>query len=149
MANRDGKTSLTIATGINATLSGATPAKGNIADLQGFESATFALLRGTVTDAGDANGIVIEIQESDTTADTAFTAVSDTNLIGLETALSILVDTSDNEPVGTIGYVGNKRYVRAVATGSTGTNAAIYGVWLLNNPSIAPLSSTDPNIAAT
>lgn len=150
MSNKDLKNNIKIASGINATLSGVTPAKGNICDLQGCESATFAYLRGTVTDAGTASGFSIEIQECDSTADASFTAVADGDLIGTEAALQVTVDTSDGEPIGLIGYKGTKRYVRAVVTGTTGTDAAIYGVWIKGNLDFkAPASATSANIAAT
>ena len=149
MATKDLKNNITIATGINATLSGVTPAKGNIVNLDGYESATFALARGTVTDAGTASGIVFEVQESDSTADTGFTAVANADLLGLETSLSILVDSSDDQPVATIGYVGSKKYVRVVATGSTGTDAAVYGVWVLGHANLKPAGGVNANIAAT
>lgn len=147
---KDVKNNMQLAFGINATLSGTTPAKGNIVDLQGFEGATFCLLTGTVTDAGDANGFSTEIQESDSTADASFTAVADADLIGLESDLKVTLDTSDSVPFGTIGYRGDKRYVRAVVTGTTGTNAAIFGVWIKGAPTMSPpLTAIAANVAAT
>ena len=149
MAKFDTKNSMVVAFGISATLSGTTPSKGNIVDLKDVESATFVLQTGVVTDAGDANGFVTEIQESDTTADGAFTAVANANLVGLETALTVTLDTADSVAVGAIGYIGTKRYVRAVVTGSTGTNAVVNGVWILQRPRVAPVTNAAANIAAT
>ena len=124
MAKFDERNNAEYAIGLSATLSGTTAAKGNIVDLQGFEALTFTVSTGTVTDAGTASGFAYEVQESDTTADADFTAVADGDLVGLESALTVTADTDDNKFIGTIGYTGGKRYVRIVATGTTGTNAA-------------------------
>jgi len=146
----DMRSNTVIAKAIVATLSGTTPSKGNIVDLSGYEACTFAFVTGTVTDAGAAAGFAFEIQESDTTADVAFTAVADADLVGLEADLSVTVDTDDGVPVGSIGYVGSKRYVRAVVTGTSGTDAAINGVVILQRAAVnPPASDIAINIAAT
>lgn len=113
------------AIGLSATLSGTTAAKGNIVDLKGWNALTFTVSTGTVTDAGTTSGFSFEVQESDTTADAAFTAVADGDLVGLESELTVTSDSADNTLVGSIGYRGGKRYVRIVATGTTGTDAAV------------------------
>lgn len=149
MNKHDMRSETTIAHGLLATLSGATPAKGNIVDVRDFGAATFALLTGTVTDAGAAAGIVFEVQESDTTADADFTAVADADLVGAETGLAVVSDDADNIAVGSVGYIGAMRYVRVVATGSAGTNATVAGVWSLQRPRYAPKGDAAANIAAT
>ena len=149
MAKFDVKNETIVGFGISATLSGTTPSKGNIVDLKDVEAATFVLQTGTVTDAGDATGFTTQIQESDTTADAAFTAVADADLVGLETALTVTLDTADSVAVGAIGYIGEKRYVRAVVTGSTGTNAVVNGTWILQRPRLAPVTNAAANITAT
>lgn len=150
MAKFDMKNNTAIAIAINATLSGTTPSKGNIVDTLGYEAVTFAFVTGTVTDAGTASGFATEIQESATTADADFTAVADADLVGLESALTVTDDTADSVASGLIGYIGKKRYVRAVVTGTTGTNAVISGVAILQRPAFAPVAdNTAANIAAT
>jgi hypothetical protein len=109
--------------GLSATLSGATPAAGDWIDMQGWQSLTFTVGTGTVTDAGTASGFAFEVQESDTTAAADATAVADADLIGTEAALTVTADGDDDKMIGSIGYRGSKRYVRLVATGTTGTNA--------------------------
>jgi hypothetical protein len=110
---------------LSATLAGVTPAAGAWIDMQGFEAVNFGVSTGTVTDAGDAGGFAFEVQESDTTAAADATAVADADLVGTEAALTVTLDTADNDYIGDIGYIGQKRYVRIVATGTTGTDAYV------------------------
>lgn len=146
----DMKSETVVAHGLLATLSGTTPAAGNIVDTIHYCAATFALITGTVTDAGTVDGIVFEVQESDTTAAADFTAVADVDLLGLESDVSVLLDTEDDIAKGVIGYRGTKRYVRVVATGTTSTDATVAGVWVLQKPRYAPPAShAAANIAAT
>lgn len=125
MASFDMRNNAEYGLALSATLSGTTPSAGNWIDMQGWEAVTFSVSTGTVTDAGATAGFGFEVQESDTTAASAATAVADADLIGLESALSVTSDDDDNKFVGTIGYRGNKRYVRIVATGTTNTNAVV------------------------
>lgn len=150
MANVDMKNNTAIAKAIQATLSGTTPSKGNIVDTLGYAAVTFAFMTGTVTDAGTASGFSFEIQHSDTTADADFAAVSDTYLVGTEAALTVTSDSADGVPVGVIGYVGGKRYVRCVVTGTNGTDAVINGIVVLQRPHVGPVAdNTADNISAT
>lgn len=150
MSYSDLKNSIQLATSGIFTLSGTTPAKGNIVDRTGFGNVTYTLITATVTDAGTADGFSTEIQHSDTTADTDFTAVASSDLIGLESALKVTLDTADSIPIGSIGYKGLKRYVRAVTTGTTGTNAVIAGQWIKSAPDLQAVTPViAPNIAAT
>jgi len=125
MAKFDERNNAEYAMALSATLSGTTPAKGGLINMQGFEALTFVVSTGTVTDAGTTSGFSFEVQESDTTADAAFTAVADADLVGLESALTVTADASDDILVGSIGYTGGKQYVRIVATGTTGTAAVV------------------------
>jgi len=150
MAKFDMKNNTQVAFGISAALSGTTPVKGNIVDTSGFEAITYLVQTGTVTDAGTAAGITFVVQESDTTADADFTAVDDADLVGLESDIAITVDTLDGVAIGAIGYVGNKRYTRIVATGTTGTDATVNVVVAKQRPLIAAVSDNSAgNVAAT
>lgn len=150
MPKFDMKSDCQVAVGLIATLSGTTPSKGNIIDMDGYDACTFLVATGVVTDAGDANGFAFEVQESNTTADAAFTAVADADLVGLESALTVTSDAADGVAVGSIGYVGAKRYTRIVATGTTGTNAAVAVLAAKEKPYVGPASPTfAANIAAT
>lgn len=149
MAKFDMKSDKQVAVGLIATLSGTTPSKGNVIDMQGFESVTFTVCTGTVTDAGTASGFSFEVQESDSTADTGFAAVADADLVGLESALTVTSDSSDGVAVGSIGYVGGKRYVRIVATGTAGTDAAVSVHAIKERAMVSPPAVAASNIAAT
>jgi hypothetical protein len=149
MAQFDATNNTEAAFGMLATLSGATPAKGNIIDMQGWGSLDLHVQTGTVTDAGTASGFSFEVQESDTTADADFTAVADADLIGTEAALTVTDDDADNIVVGKIGYRGSKRYVRIVATGTTGTNATVCVSATKGHGAIMGSVSIADNIAAT
>ena len=124
MAKFDTRNDAEYALALSATLSGTTPATGGAIDMQGWQSVTFTVSTGTVTDAGTASGFAFEVQESDAQT-SGYTAVADADLIGLESALTVTDDTDDNVLVGSIGYRGDKRYLRIVATGTTGTDAAV------------------------
>lgn len=149
MHKTDMRSETTTVFGISATLSGVTPSKGNIVDVTDYGAATFLFQTGTVTDAGTASGFSVQIQESDTTADADFAAVADADLIGLESELTVTVDSTDSVAVGSLGYIGGKKYVRAVVTGTTGTDAVVNGVWALQKPRYAPKGDAAANVAAT
>lgn len=111
--------------GLSATLSGTTKAEGDWIDMQGWQSVTFSVSTGTVTDAGTTAGFSFQVEEGDDTTDAGATAVADADLIGTEAALTVTADDDDNKMIGSIGYRGSKRYVRMTAVGTTGTDAAV------------------------
>ncbi len=111
--------------GLSATLSGTTKAEGDWIDMQGWQSVTFSVGTGTVTDAGTASGFSFQVEEGDDTTDAGATAVADADLVGTEAALTVTADTDDDKLIGSIGYIGSKRYVRMTAVGTTGTNAVV------------------------
>lgn len=134
---------------LSATLSGTTKAEGDWIDMQGWESLTFTVSTGTVTDAGTASGFSFQVEEGDTTADAAATAVADADLIGLESALTVTSDTADDDFIGTIGYRGTKRYVRMTAVGTTGTSAVVAVHAIKGHGAIMGEASIDAGTAAT
>lgn len=135
---RDLKNNIDFKISFNETLSGTTPSTPAAVDRTGFDTVTYVVSTGAVTDAGTAAGIVFELQESDDNS--TYTAVADADLIGSETDLSILLDTEDNVVIGKLGYKGSKRYTKLVATGSTGTNAVVLAHAILGMPSTAPVA---------
>jgi hypothetical protein len=137
-----------------ATLSGVTPANTSLVDMQGYESLTVLLTTGTVTDAGTASGFTLKLQHSDSTVAGTFVDCTANEVVpnaaGAIT-ISVLNDTDDNLAIDTIGYRGNKRYVRAVVTGTTLTDAAFvaFGVRSANSSASAPVASVTLPTAAT
>lgn len=102
-------------------------------DTKGYESATFAIQSGTLTDGT----YTPEILESDNNS--TFTAVADDFLIGTE-ANAVFVATDDNK-VKTIGYAGKKRYVKITITSSGITSGGTLGATvILGHPKTAPVA---------
>ena len=149
MAQFDMRNNAEFGLGLSATLSGTTAAAGDWIDMQGWEALTLTVSTGTVTDAGTASGFAFEVQESDTTAAADATAVADADLVGLESALTVTDDTDDNKLIGSIGYVGGKRYVRIVATGTTGTDAAVTVHARKDKGAVMATATIDAGTAAT
>jgi hypothetical protein len=149
MAQFDMRNNAEFGLGLSATLSGATPAAGDWIDMQGWEALTFTVSTGTVTDAGTTSGFSFEVQESDTTAAADATAVADADLVGLESALTVTADTDDDKLIGSIGYIGSKRYVRIVATGTTGTDAAVTVHARKDKGAVMATATIDSGTAAT
>ena len=149
MAQFDMRNNAEFGLALSATLAGTTAAAGKWIDMQGWEALTFSVSTGTVTDAGTTAGFAFEVQESDTTAAADATAVADADLVGLESALTVTSDDADNTLVGSIGYVGGKRYVRIVATGTTGTDAAVTVHARKDKGAVMATATIDAGTAAT
>ena len=149
MSQRDGKNSMQVTHLGNLTLSGTTPAASAWVDTREFNEVTLFPVINTVTDAGTAAGFSFEVQESDTTAASAATAVADAELVGLESALTVTSDSADNSVSGGIGYIGSKRYVRLVATGTTGTDADVSVIASTGAASYEPRAFVGTSVAAT
>lgn len=133
----------------NLTLSGATPAASSWVDLRGFDAATIVLINNTVTDAGTADGFTATLQESDTTAASAATTVAVGDTVGGANTVAVTLDTADNVIAGGIGYKGSSRYVRFNVVGTTGTDADVSVVAILNKPHRAETTFIGTKVAAT
>jgi hypothetical protein len=120
--------------GVVATLAPAVQAatlKGSAVDLCGYDSAALVINTGAIVSDGLYD---VKLQESDTTTDGDFTDVVAADLIGdLPAAL-------EAASVYRQGYVGTKRYVRAVITKQSGTSIAAGAVVVLGNPALAPVA---------
>jgi hypothetical protein len=118
------------------TINSDTTTNGNIIDLQGFDSCTFLLQIGTLTD-GD---YVPLIQEGDEADLSDATAVADTDLTGTEASAGFTEDTDDRK-VSKIGYTGGKRYVRFNIVSTNTTSGANMGAQVIKgHPSHAPVA---------
>jgi hypothetical protein len=106
--------------------------KGSAIDMLGFNSLAFIVNTGAVASAGD---FTVKVQESDTTTDDDFTDVVAAQLTGDGLPASIEADSSYK-----VGYVGNKRYARIVATKNGGTSVAIGAVAILGDADQRPVA---------
>jgi hypothetical protein len=106
-------------------------AKGTAIDLLGFNSAAIVINTGAIAGSGN---FTAKLQESDTTTDGDFTDVAAADLIGdLPTALAASSTVKQ-------GYVGTKRYIRAVLTLNSGTSIAAGAIAVLGEPASAPVT---------
>lgn len=106
--------------------------KGSEVDLQGFQSALLVVNTGAI--AGD--GLYdVKLQESDTKIDGDFTDVAAKDLLG--TLPAALVATSAYRQ----GYVGSKRYIRAVITKQSGTSIAAGAVIIRGDAALQPVAA--------
>lgn len=149
---RDGISNIQLIRGAVQTLSGTTANASALIDRRGFGSLTVFLETGTVTDAGTASGFTMVLQHSDTTVAGDFVTVDATELIENSTGattVTVTADTDDDILKNGVGYVGNKRYVRALVTGTTLTDAEVQILAVLGKPSIAPTTTVGSTTAAT
>jgi hypothetical protein len=111
---------------------------GQIIDTKGFRTLTFAIASGAIADA-DAT-FVVQVDHGDAANLADASAVTDADLIGLETQAAFQFD-DDNE-TRKIGYVGNKRYARLTITPVNNASAALLSVIaILGNPQEAPTAN--------
>lgn len=149
MANRENKACTQMVFLGAVTLSGVTPAASDWVDLQGFDSCSLIVKTNTVTDAGTASGFSFEVQEGDDSTAAGATAVADAELVGSESDLTVTADGDDDKLIGAIGYVGNSRYVRLNATGTTGSDATVDVYAMLQHANQEPTTFVGTSVAAT
>ncbi len=152
---RDGISNIQLIRGAVQTLSGTTANASALIDCLrhgGFGSVTVFLETGTVTDAGTASGFTMVLQHSDTTVAGDFVTVDAAELVANSTGattVTVTADSDDDILKNGVGYVGNKRYVRALVTGTTNTAAEVQILAVLSKPSIAPTTTVGVTTAAT
>ena len=131
------------------TLSGTTPGASSWVDTREYDACTIVLVTQTVTDAGDAAGFTFTAQHSDLTTAASAAAIASTDSVNGTIALSVTADADDDKVIGGIGYKGNKRYVRLNGVGTTGTNAVVKVMAILNKPHRAATTFVGTAVAAT
>jgi hypothetical protein len=131
------------------TLSGTTPAASSLVDLRGFDAATIVVRNNTITDAGTAAGFTVTAQAADVTTGTSFAAVTAADTVDGTIAVTVTTDGANNIISGAIGYVGNARYLRVNAVGTSGTNAGVDVYALLTEPARAKTTFIGTAVAAT
>ncbi|CCB65387.1 hypothetical protein [Hyphomicrobium sp. MC1] len=95
----------------------------------GFKSALLIVNTGAIAGDGD---FTASVQESDD--DSAYTDVAATDLLGT------LPETLDGSASYRVGYIGKRKFARAVITKNSGTSIAANASFVLQGPAIAPLA---------
>ena len=105
---------------------------GDIVDTEGFDSFLLAFLSGTITDGT----YTILIEDGDDPALSDAAPVDDTFLTNTEADTSFTA--SEDNTSKTIGYVGNKQFVRpSIVSAGTSSGGFFGAIALLGNPGIA------------
>jgi len=126
-----------IAPAANANL-GTTALTGTVVNTAGFESLTFVIQTGTLSDADAVYSVLVEDGATTAVSDGA---VADAYLIGTE-ALAGFTYAEDGYCFK-IGYIGTKQYVRLTVTPTTTAdsgNSPISALAILGNPRVMPQS---------
>lgn len=92
---------------------------GNIIDMQGCDALEFIFQVGAYTDGS----VTPLIEEGDDSGLSDAAAVADIDLLGTENAAALSA-----AGVSKIGYIGNKRYVRATAVTAAGSTLSVGAV---------------------
>jgi hypothetical protein len=131
------------------TLSGVTPGATSWVDVREYDACTIVLVTQTVTDAGTASGFTFTAQHSDLTTAASAAAIVAADSVNGVTALTVTLDADDDKVIGGIGYKGSKRYVRLNGVGTTGTDAVVKVLAILNKPHRAATTFVGTAVAAT
>lgn len=109
---------------------------GAIIDRLGFESLTFAIVLGALTDANATATVLVEHGDAANLSDAA--AVPDEQLVGLEATAAF--DFADDNECRKIGYSGGKQFVRLTVTtaGNDAGSIPIAAVAILGHPNQVP-----------
>ena len=133
----------------NLSLSGVTPAASAWVDTRGFDACTLVLVNNTITDAGTTDGFTATMQHSDSTLGTSAAAVVAADSVDGAITVQVTADAADDAIGGGLGYKGSKRYVRFNVVGTTGTDADVSVVAILNKPHRAETTFVGTKVAAT
>lgn len=110
-----------------------------ILDTYGFGSAALAIVTGTNTDADATFAVLLE--ESNASVMTGAAAVDDKDLIGTEALAGFTF--ADDVECRKLGYVGNKRYIRATVTPTANAAGDIFlaGIWVQGHAASRPTAN--------
>ena len=118
------------------TDAGTTPWVGAVIDRAGYETLTYAIVTGTLSDINATYAVLLE--EDDAIGMGTANAVADADMIGTEAEAAF---TYANDGVSRkLGYIGNKRYTRLTITptGADSGNSPIAAVAILGRPHERP-----------
>jgi len=108
---------------------------GAIIDRQGYESLTYLITTGVLSDADATFTVLLEDGEDPALADAA--TVTSAGLLGTA-ALASFTFADDNKSFK-LGYVGEKRYTRLTITPANNTGAHFFSaVAVLGEPALCP-----------
>jgi len=147
MAMKDTRSGNSVARSANLTV-GNNAQNSALVDMKGYQGLEVFANTNTVTAAGA--GISFKLQHSDSTAAGTFVDVPAAQVSGA--IANITLDTEDDMlGSGSINYLGNRRYVRAVATGGASTNGVLFFIFQRGAPSSAsqPVAKNFTLTAAT
>jgi hypothetical protein len=102
---------------------------GNGVSVLGFKSALLVVNTGAIDTGGD---FTVSVQESDD--DSAYTDVAAADVLGT------LPETLAASASYRVGYIGKRKFARAVITKNSGTSIAANASFVLQSPAIAPLA---------
>ena len=105
-----------------------------IVDTKDFERVMFAIVTGTLADAGAE--FTTKLEESIDSGLSDSNEVADADMIGTELAASF-TQANDNAVLG-LGFTGTKRYVRLTITPTNNAGAAPIGWLALGVPRVRP-----------
>lgn len=143
---QDMKNNIKVVSGITPALAQKTDANGTTIDRLGFDSCTVAVYMGA---SGDtlSGSVYAEFKLEESDNGSVWSAVAEKHMIGALAgtttgAFAKVDDPAEDDLVYKVGYVGAKRYVRAVVdvtgTHTNGFPLAIVGI--LGNPLFAPVA---------
>jgi len=115
---------------------------GNTIDTDGYESLTFIIATGTLSDADATFAVTFEHGDNSALSDTAVPAADDLTDV-VSTAINFTFEF-DNK-CKWIGYIGKKRYVRMTITPSANDsgNIPIAAIAVLGHPKSAPTTMVE------
>lgn len=116
---------------------------GLVVDRQGYGGVEFIAAYGAVTTTGSV--VTLVLKEGDVTG--TMTSIADADLLGTEALASLPAATprtagTTKEVTKRVGYIGQKRYVQALAVQTGTTSVGVVGVTvLLHSPHNAPTAN--------
>lgn len=133
---RDLMNNLHVARAISpVSVSDNTAQQSQVFDCRDYQKVMLAILAGSLADADATFTVLLEESADNST----FSAVADEDMNGTEALASFQFD-DDNEP-RKLGYVGNKRYLRATITPANNASAALLSALWVAEPKRSPASN--------
>ena len=131
------------------TVSGTTAAASSWVDTRGYDACTLLLKTNTVTNAGTAEGFTVTAQHGDDSTASGADVIDAADSVKGAISLTVTSDGDDDKLIGGIGYIGNKRYLRMNAVGTTASDATVDVYAMLGEPARAATTLVGTAVAAT